>query len=69
MANPRQTVCESPISKITRVNWTEGTAQTVEHLLCKHEALSSDTNNTKKKKKEEEESQFLTNAGTDFHQW
>jgi hypothetical protein len=28
------------IFKITKAKWTGGMAQVVEHLLCKHEALS-----------------------------
>jgi hypothetical protein len=31
---------KDPISKITRARWTGDMAQVVEHLLCKHEALS-----------------------------
>jgi hypothetical protein len=34
---PKQSVYETPISKITRAKWTGG-VQAVEHLLCKHEA-------------------------------
>jgi hypothetical protein len=37
---PRKIVHETPISKITRAKWTGGVAQVVEHLLCKHEAVS-----------------------------
>jgi hypothetical protein len=44
---PRQIVNETPISKITRAEWTGGTAQAVEHLLCKYKALSSNPNPTK----------------------
>jgi hypothetical protein len=29
--------------------WTEGVAQAVEHLLCKHEALSSNSSLIKEK--------------------
>jgi hypothetical protein len=47
---PRQITCETPISKITRAKWTGGVAQTVESLLCKHEAPSSNPRITKKKK-------------------
>jgi hypothetical protein len=42
-----------PISKITRAKWTGGTAQVVENLLCKNEALSSTLMPSKKKKKKE----------------
>jgi hypothetical protein len=41
------------ISKITRTKWTEGVAQAVEHLLCKHKALSSNSSPTKEKKRME----------------
>jgi hypothetical protein len=41
---------QDPISKITRVKWTGGMVQVVEeHLLCNHEALSSNPSPTKKK--------------------
>jgi hypothetical protein len=39
------------ISKITRAKWTDCVAQTVEHLFCKYEALSSKPSPIKKKKK------------------
>jgi hypothetical protein len=29
---------QDPISKVTRAKWTEGVAQVVESLLCKHKA-------------------------------
>jgi hypothetical protein len=35
---PRKTVHETPISKITRAKWTGGMAQAVEHLLCEFKA-------------------------------
>jgi hypothetical protein len=38
---PRQIVCKTPISTITRAKWTGGVAQELESLLCKHEALNS----------------------------
>jgi hypothetical protein len=38
------------ISKITRAKWTGVAAQVVDHLLCKHEALSSNPSPTKKRK-------------------
>jgi hypothetical protein len=41
---------ETPISKITRAKWTGSVAQVVEKLLCKHEALSSNSSLTKKLK-------------------
>jgi hypothetical protein len=41
------------ISKRTRAKWAGGMAQTVDCLLCKHEALNSNPSPTKKKKKEE----------------
>jgi hypothetical protein len=40
---PRQMVQEIPIFKITRAKWTGGMAKAVECLLCKSEALSSDS--------------------------
>jgi hypothetical protein len=40
---------ETPISKITRAKWTGGVAQLEEHLLCKLEALSSNSTPTHKK--------------------
>jgi hypothetical protein len=46
----KQIVHETPTSKITRVKWTGGMAQAVEHLLYKCEALSSKPSPTKKKK-------------------
>jgi hypothetical protein len=45
----RQIVRETPISKITRTKWTGGVVQVVEHLLCKHEALSSNSSPQNKK--------------------
>jgi hypothetical protein len=42
---------QDPISKIARAKWTGGVAQGVEHLLCKYEALSSNTGATKNKNK------------------
>jgi hypothetical protein len=36
-----QIVHETPIFKITRAKWTGGVVQAVEHLCCKHKALSS----------------------------
>jgi hypothetical protein len=41
-----------PISNITRAKWTGGVAQAAEYLLCKCEALSSNSspNKTKQKK-------------------
>jgi hypothetical protein len=35
---------ETPIPKITRAKWTGGVTQALEHLPCKHEALSSNPN-------------------------
>jgi hypothetical protein len=32
---------QDPISKISRAKWIESVAQGLEHLLCKHKALSS----------------------------
>jgi hypothetical protein len=45
---PMQRVHEA-ISQITRAKQTGGVAQVLEHLLCKHEALSSKPNPTKNK--------------------
>jgi hypothetical protein len=36
-------IFQDPISKITRAKWTGGVAQLVEYLLCKCEALSSNS--------------------------
>jgi hypothetical protein len=53
---------QDPISKITRVKWTRGMAHAVEHLLCKHKALSSNFSPTKKREEGERgmESETLT---------
>jgi hypothetical protein len=40
-----------PISKIIRPKYTRGVAQAVEHLVCKHEVLNSNSIPPKKKKK------------------
>jgi hypothetical protein len=42
---------EDLISKITGEKWTGGVVQAVECLLCKCEALGSNTSPTKKKNK------------------
>jgi hypothetical protein len=47
----RQIVCKTLAPKITRTKWTGGVVQAVERLLCKCEALSSNSSLTKKKKK------------------
>jgi Zn ribbon nucleic-acid-binding protein len=52
-SQPRQIAHETPISKITRVKWTEDVAKAVECLLCKHKALSSNPCLAKKKKKQQ----------------
>jgi hypothetical protein len=53
--HPGEIVHETLISKITRAKHTEGVAQALEHLLCKHEPLmSSNASPTKKKKKKRE---------------
>jgi hypothetical protein len=41
---PVPIVCDTPISKIVRENWTGSVVQVVEHLLCKCESLSSNPN-------------------------
>jgi hypothetical protein len=46
-ASLREIVPETPISRITRAKWTGGVAQVTEHLLCKYEALSSNSILTK----------------------
>jgi hypothetical protein len=38
-----QIVPETSISKITKAKWTGGVTKKVEHLLCKHKALSADS--------------------------
>jgi hypothetical protein len=49
---PRQIVCETPISKMIRAKWTESSDEVVECLLCKCKALSSNPSPTKERKKE-----------------
>jgi hypothetical protein len=44
---------QDPISKITRVKWTPGVAQAVEHLLCKWQALGSNPSYTKTNKQQQ----------------
>jgi hypothetical protein len=44
---PGQRVHETPISKITRAKCPGDVSQAVEHLLCKHTALSSNPSPTK----------------------
>jgi hypothetical protein len=47
--------------KKKKVDWTEGVAQTIGCLLCKHKVLSSNPSATKKKrlkKKKEEQSSW-----------
>jgi hypothetical protein len=46
---------KDPISKISRAKWTGGVARAVESLLCKHEALSSNSSPTKKNQKTKKE--------------
>jgi hypothetical protein len=41
-------IVQDTISKITRAKWTRGVTQVMEHLLCKREALSSNSSPTKK---------------------
>jgi hypothetical protein len=43
----RQIIHKTLIFKQTRARWTEAVAEVVEHLLCKHEALTSNTSPTK----------------------
>jgi hypothetical protein len=50
-SQPGKIVQETPISKTTREKWTGGASQDVEYLLCKYEALSSNSSPTRKKKK------------------
>jgi hypothetical protein len=42
------------LQKITRAKWTGDVAQAIKHLLCKCEALSSNTSPIKKKKRKKE---------------
>jgi hypothetical protein len=42
---------QEPHLQNNQAKWTGGVVQEVEHLLCKHEALSSNSRVTKKKKK------------------
>jgi hypothetical protein len=39
---------QDPVSKVTRVKWTGGMAQGVQHVFCKHGTLSSNPSPTKK---------------------
>jgi hypothetical protein len=57
-SQPGQIALETPFSKITRAKWTGGVAQAIEHLLFKHEALSSNSSPTLKKKKKKNVSYF-----------
>jgi hypothetical protein len=59
LGQPGQIVCETPISKITRANWTGGVAQAVEHPLCKYKTLSSNSIPQKKKKERKEKTNIL----------
>jgi hypothetical protein len=45
---------QDPISKITRVKWTGGVAQVIEHLLCKCKVLRSNSSPFKKKDRKKE---------------
>jgi hypothetical protein len=40
-AQPTQTACETPISKINMAKWTGGVGEAVECLLCKCKVLCS----------------------------
>jgi hypothetical protein len=40
---------QDSISKVTRAKWTGDMAHTLEYVLCKHEALSSNPSSTKTK--------------------
>jgi hypothetical protein len=44
----RQNNTQDPISKTTREKWTGSVAQAIDHLLYKHEALSSSPRKKKK---------------------
>jgi hypothetical protein len=46
----RENSSQVPISKIKRAKWSRGVTQVVEHLVCKHKALSSNSNATKQKR-------------------
>jgi hypothetical protein len=48
LGQPGQIVYKTPIYKITKAKWTKSATQVVEHLLCKHEALSSNSSLTRK---------------------
>jgi hypothetical protein len=47
-----QIVLETPSPKITRAKWNESVNQAVEHLVCKLEALSSNSRPTKQTNKQ-----------------
>jgi hypothetical protein len=52
-------VYKTPISVITRAKWTGAVTQVVEHLLCNHEALSSNPSPITTKNIAEKGLQFL----------
>jgi hypothetical protein len=54
-----QIVCETPISKLTRIKWTGGMAQALQCLLWKHKILSSNSILSKKRKKWERTYPYL----------
>jgi hypothetical protein len=51
-----------PISKITREKWTGGVAQAVQHLLCKHKALSSNASPARERERGSRSIPILTRA-------
>jgi hypothetical protein len=53
-----------PISKVTIVKWTGSVAQSVQHLLCKCEALRSNPNPNNKKITQERDTCSYETAGT-----
>jgi hypothetical protein len=62
---PEQIVHETPICKITKTKWTGGVAQAGEHLLCKHEALISNSSpregeREKERERQKENMQYLS---------
>jgi hypothetical protein len=56
---PEQIVSKTTSPKVIRAKWTIVVTQAIEHLLCKHKALTSNFSTTKGKKKRTKEIDFL----------
>jgi hypothetical protein len=55
--------------KITRANWTGGVTQVIEHLVCKHEVLSSNPSTIKKGCKQQVQVIMQGKRGNTLHCW